>query len=148
MHWYGEPVRDAWWNNEVIRLERSVGAVNEYARMLYTSLMSLEDCNWVQVPRMAIAHVKEALRLKGLVDAVPSQPPERLLLDHCSDARRPLTALLHLAFGSDRRAIPLRSVRGLRRWPSVPAPAIICGRSRELTHVDQLCRLSGWQQGR
>ena len=94
MHWYGEPVRDAWWNNEVIRLERSVGDVNEYARMLYTSLMSVEDCNWVQVPRMAVAYVKEALRLKGLVDAVPSQPPERLLQDQCSDAPRPLTAYL------------------------------------------------------
>jgi hypothetical protein len=54
----------------------------------------LENCNRVQVPRMAAAYVKEALRLKGLADAVPSQPPEGLLQDPCSDAPRPLTAYL------------------------------------------------------
>jgi len=46
------------------------------------------------VPRMAAAYVKEARRLKGLVDAVPSQTPERLLQDPCSDAARPLAAYL------------------------------------------------------
>jgi hypothetical protein len=84
---------------KVIRLERSVGDVNEYARMLYTSLMSLEDCNWVQVPRMAVAYVKEALRLKGLVDAVPSQPPERLcrISALMPGVRRPLCCTLRSA---------------------------------------------------
>ncbi len=94
LHWHGEPVRDAWWNNEVIRLERSVGGVNEYARMLYTSMMPLENCNWVQVPRMAAAYVKEARRLKGVVGAVPRQSPERLLEEPCFDAARPLAAYL------------------------------------------------------
>jgi hypothetical protein len=42
---------------------------------------------------MVAAYVKEALRLKGLA-AVPSQPPEGLLQDPCSDAPRPLTAYL------------------------------------------------------
>jgi len=48
LHWHREPVRDAWWNNEVMPLEQSAGGVNEYARMLYTSMMPLENCNWVQ----------------------------------------------------------------------------------------------------
>jgi hypothetical protein len=87
-------VRDAWWNNEVIPLERSVGDVNEYARMLYASMMPLANCNWVQVPRMAAAYVKEALRLKGLLGAVPRQSPERLLKEPCSDAAFPLAAYL------------------------------------------------------
>ena len=92
VRWLGEPVRDAWWNHQVIRIERSVDGPREYASMLYTSMMPLEQCNWAQVPRMAAAYVKEARRLQGLVDAVASQSPERLLHEACSDAVRPLAA--------------------------------------------------------
>ena len=94
VRWLGEPVRDAWWNNQVIRLERSMDDPREYATMLYTSMMPLEQRNLAQVPRMAAAYVKEARRLQGLVDAVPSQSPERLLHEACSDAARPLAAYL------------------------------------------------------
>jgi hypothetical protein len=74
------------------QVDASFAQATLYASMLYTSMMPLEQCNWAQVPRMAAAYVKEPRRLQGLVDAVPSQSPERLLHEACSDAVRPPAA--------------------------------------------------------
>jgi hypothetical protein len=94
LHWIGDPMRDSWWDKLTIRLERSTDTPREYANMLYTSMLPLEECNWVRVPHMAAAYVKEARRLQGIVDSVPRQSPDRLLHESCSDAARPLAAYL------------------------------------------------------
>src|ERR1700730_1369732 len=46
LNWFGEPVRDSWWDKQVIRLEPSMDDLREYASMLYTSMVPLEHCNW------------------------------------------------------------------------------------------------------
>jgi hypothetical protein len=95
MRWPGESTRDSWWDGQKIELEPSIGDLNDYARMLYASMMPLEKCRWVQVPRMAAAYILEARRLKNLVAVIPGQSPEHLLQETCSDADRPLAAYLN-----------------------------------------------------
>ena len=65
-------------------------AADEFIERVPLDRLSLHDA----VPRMAAAYVKEARRLQGLVDPDPSQSPERLLHEACSDAVRPLAAYL------------------------------------------------------
>lgn len=91
---FTEGVRHSWWNNQTLWLERSPDAPREYAKTLYTSMLPLEHCDWVQVPHMAAAYIKEARLLQEVIDIVPSQSPERLLRESCSDAARSLSSYL------------------------------------------------------
>ena len=94
LNWIGDRVRNPWWDHETVWLERSHDPLHEYADTLYRSMLPLEGCDWVQVPHMAAAYVKEARRLQGVIDTVPRQSPERLLRESCSNASRPLASYL------------------------------------------------------